>query len=253
MRPKNSALVPSPWPLPGGMTRGEFFAKTFGALTAMALGRPSLKAQRGAVTDASLGAIGEPAGWSRFRGPNGDGQMRGGRYPIIGPSTRAWMQKIAMGKSSPVLTPKHIFMTAQRDTTPLVICLDKSTGEPLWEQAVQTPRREPRHTLNALSAPTQATDGENIYSFFTDMGLISHDPSGRRLWEVPIPRRPRASGVPLPRPSSWETTSCSRSTATTTPTSPHSTERRERSVGGRRDRRKARATPPQSSGPLTMG
>ena len=192
---KNSALVPSPGPLTRGMTRGEFFAMTFGALTVVALGQRSLGAQRGGVTDASLGATGEPAAWTRFLGPNGTGVAPGGGYPTIGPSTLAWKRLLPMGKSSPVLTDKHIFLTAQRDTTPLVICLDKRTGEILWERAVQAQRQESRHPKNAVSAPTPVTDGENVYSLFADFGLIAHDSSGNRRWEVRIPPTTTLYGV----------------------------------------------------------
>ena len=150
---KNSAPVPSPGPLTRGMTRGEFFAMTFGALTAVALGQQSLGAQRGGVTDASLGATGEPAAWTRFLGPNGTGVAPGGGYPTIGPSTLAWKRLLPMGKSSPVLTDKHIFLTAQRDTTPLVICLDKRTGEyPLGASGAGAAAREPAPQECSLGA-----------------------------------------------------------------------------------------------------
>jgi hypothetical protein len=92
------------------MTRPEFLATTLGALAAAALGRP-VQAQRGVATDASLGATGESAAWTRFRGPNGTGVVPGGGYPNIGPSTLAWKRPLPMGKSSPVLTNTHIFLT----------------------------------------------------------------------------------------------------------------------------------------------
>src|SRR6516165_5533561 len=40
--------------------------------------------------------------------------------------------------------------------------------------------------LNNPAAITPVTDGENVYVFFKDFGLISYDPAGNVRWRVPL-------------------------------------------------------------------
>ena len=55
--------------------------------------------------------------WSRFRGPNGSGIAPAAAYPIeFGPNKNLlWRTPLRPGKSSPVLTAKHIFLTGFAD------------------------------------------------------------------------------------------------------------------------------------------
>ena len=40
--------------------------------------------------------------------------------------------------------------------------------------------------MNHSAAITAVTDGENVYSFFKDYGLISYDPEGNVRWKAPL-------------------------------------------------------------------
>ena len=48
------------------------------------------------------------------------------------------------------------------------------------------PRAESANALNHPAAITAVTDGENVYSFFKDYGLISYDPDSNVRWKVPL-------------------------------------------------------------------
>jgi len=50
---------------------------------------------------------------------------------------------------------------------------------------IRTPRPE-GNLLNNPAAITPVTDGENVYVFFKDIGLISYDPAGKARWRVPL-------------------------------------------------------------------
>ena len=47
-------------------------------------------------------------------------------------------------------------------------------------------RVEPAHTLNHPAAITPVTDGETVYVFFPEYGLIAYDAKGKERWKVPL-------------------------------------------------------------------
>ena len=113
-------------------------------------------AQRGAASGCS-NEVGS-TGWTRFRGPNGAGIAPDHGYPAtLGPQTLLWRRPMPSGKSSPILTDSSIFLTAERNNKPIVLCLDRATGRTLWERSLETSRQESRHPLN----PQRFGDGRN--------------------------------------------------------------------------------------------
>lgn len=126
--------------------------------------------------------------WSRFRGPNGSGIAADTGYPTeFGPDRNMiWRAAVRPGKSSPVLSRRHIFLTAFDGVTLYTQCFDRATGRLVWERAEQPVRHEDAHILNEPSAATPVTDGDNVYVFFRDLGVISYDPTGAVRWKRPM-------------------------------------------------------------------
>jgi outer membrane protein assembly factor BamB len=126
--------------------------------------------------------------WSRFRGPNGTGISADTGFPIeFGPGKNLhWRTAVQPGKSSPVLTARHVFLTGFAGGKLLTQCFDRATGKLLWERGEARPRQEDVNKLNHPAAITPVTDGENIYVFFKDLGLLSYDPSGALRWRAPL-------------------------------------------------------------------
>ena len=126
--------------------------------------------------------------WSRFRGPNGSGIAADAGYPTeFGPDRNLlWRAAVRPGKSSPVLSRRHIFLTAFDGGTLYTQCFDRETGRLVWERAEQPLRHEDAHVLNEPSAATPVTDGENVYVFFRDLGVISYDATGAVRWKRPM-------------------------------------------------------------------
>src|SRR6266566_6626331 len=127
-------------------------------------------------------------GWSRFRGPNGSGVSATTHLPSeFGPEKNVvWKTALPFGHSSPALTRERIFLTAARDAHLVTICLDRRTGRILWEREAPRPRTEKLDSRNGPAGPTPATDGTNVYVFFSDFGLLSYDIDGRERWRVPL-------------------------------------------------------------------
>ena len=128
------------------------------------------------------------ADWPQFRGPNGLGvadttglpEMFGAEKNIV------WRTALPAGHSSPALTGNRIFLTAYEDDKLLTLCLDRESGRILWRRQAPRPRQQPFHSLHGPATPSPATDGENVYVFFGDFGLLSYDATGEERWRVPL-------------------------------------------------------------------
>ena len=130
---------------------------------------------------ASLSALAAFASeWSSFRGPNASGVAETSPLPVeFGPGKNVvWKTALPMGKSSPALTGDRIFLTASEGDKLLTIAIGRKTGEILWRREIARPRAEQLHQLNHPASATPASDGENVYAFFGDFGLVSYGPDG---------------------------------------------------------------------------
>ncbi len=130
--------------------------------------------------------------WMRFRGPNGTGVSTSVTLPVeIGPSKNViWKTPLPPGHSSPVLTRTRVFLTAytkEKERYKLVVvCLDRGSGKLLWQREVPRVQKGRLLNVNTPASPSPVTDGENVYAFFQEFGLIAIDASGKELWRLPL-------------------------------------------------------------------
>lgn len=126
--------------------------------------------------------------WTRFRGPNGSGIANGGGYPTeFGPAENVvWKAAVRPGQSSPVLNEQHIFVTAFDEGKLYTQCFDRRTGKLVWERAVEREREADLNQLNEPASISPVTDGENVYVFFRDIGVLAYDSTGKLLWNTPL-------------------------------------------------------------------
>jgi outer membrane protein assembly factor BamB len=130
--------------------------------------------------------------WTQFRGPNGTGVSNSTGLPTeFGPGKNLiWQTSLPPGHSSPVLTRNRIFLTAHSDEKEkhrlFVICLDRQTGKPLWQREVPRSRAGRLQNVNGPASPSPVTDGDNVYVFFQEFGMISYDGNGKERWKLPL-------------------------------------------------------------------
>ena len=138
----------------------------------------------------SLLAIGLPAAdWPQFRGPAGSGLCPNcGSLPTeFGPRKHVvWKTDLPDGKSSPVIIGDRLFLTAAEGDDLITMSLNRATGKLDWKQSVHAAKREFQHTLNHRAAPTVATDGKRVFTFFADFGLVAYDYAGKQQWQLPL-------------------------------------------------------------------
>ena len=128
------------------------------------------------------------ADWPGFRGHNSSGVSESTGLPVeFGPQKNVvWKTALPPGHSSPVLTADRIFVTAHDGGKLFVIALDRASGKVIWRRETPRPRAQELHKSNSPASPSVATDGRNVFAFFTDFGLISYGPDGEERWQVPL-------------------------------------------------------------------
>lgn len=124
--------------------------------------------------------------WPRWRGPLQDGHHPGQNLPLEwDESNVAWRVELpGDGQSSPCIWENRIFLTGsqERGTKRVVFCIDKNSGDLLWERTAWEGQPEPTHKENGYASATCATDGEFVYAFFGKGGLHCFTIDGRRVW-----------------------------------------------------------------------
>jgi len=142
-----------------------------------------------------------------FRGANGDGTMHSAEIPTEWGNdlNLLWKTRIpGKGWSSPVIWGDQIIFTSARpadessevtadsnnriypdqDYNFEVYCLDRKTGEVLWNSVVYVGKPGIiTHKDNTYASETPATDGVRIYAYFGMVGLYCLDMEGKKVWE----------------------------------------------------------------------
>jgi outer membrane protein assembly factor BamB len=134
--------------------------------------------------------------WSRFRGPNGTGVSDATNLPVeFGPEKGVvWKTALPPGHSSPVLARTRIYITSHTPLDPknktsyqlFVIALDRKTGKELWRREIPRTHKGRMENVNGPASASPVTDGENVYAFFQDFGLIAFDANGKEKWRIPL-------------------------------------------------------------------
>jgi outer membrane protein assembly factor BamB len=144
------------------------------------------------------------ADWPMFRGMNGSGVADVASVPTeFGPATNVlWKTDLPFGHSSPVITGDFIFLTGAAGGEILdagrgdkvidkggrlfTLCLNRRTGKILWKRESPRPRIERYQQVNSPASPSAATDGQSVFIFFADFGLISYTVDGEERWRTPL-------------------------------------------------------------------
>lgn len=126
--------------------------------------------------------------WPRFRGPNGSGVSESANLPAeFGPGRNlVWKTALPPGHSSPIVSGDRIFVTGVESEKLLTIALDRASGKILWRRECPRPRNETLDKRNSAASPTPVSDGQNVYVFFGDYGLVSYSFNGDERWRLPL-------------------------------------------------------------------
>lgn len=155
--------------------------------------------------------------WPTFRGPHASGWLDGQNLPDSwdGESGKniKWKTLIpGLAHSSPIIWEKRLFVTtaiSSRDSVSFrhglygdgdasddrsihrwcVYCLDKKSGDILWEQtAFQGKPKDKRHIKSTYANSTPVTDGRAVIALFGSQGLYAYDMDGNLIWKKDLGR-----------------------------------------------------------------
>jgi outer membrane protein assembly factor BamB len=111
-----------------------------------------------------------------WRGPRGDGTSLEKDVPTQWSTTQniAWKTAIpGKGHASPIVWNGRVFVvTADKEKKQrLLLCLDRSDGNILWQQVVLEAPLERINSLNSYASSTPAADG--LVYFLSDKGVMT--------------------------------------------------------------------------------
>jgi outer membrane protein assembly factor BamB len=140
--------------------------------------------------------------WPGWRGPRGDGTSLETNVPTRWDGATnenvAWKVEVpGKGHASPIVWGDRIFLVTciEEDHDRVLTCLDRETGNALWQTSVLKSPLEQKHTLNSYASSTPATDGKLVYVTFLEgaipgeaagaqMAVAAYDFDGTQQWLV---------------------------------------------------------------------
>jgi hypothetical protein len=145
---------------------------------------------------ALVAALGDPVlgeNWPSWRGPRGDGSSLEKDVPVTWSATQniVWRAPLpGKGHASPVVWGDRIFVATalqKEEQQRVLLCLDRSNGNVLWQRVVLEAPLEKLNRLNSHASSTPATDGQKVYVSFLDrdkMFIAAYDFEGNEVWAV---------------------------------------------------------------------
>jgi outer membrane protein assembly factor BamB len=149
--------------------------------------------------------------WYHWRGPNVNGTADSAARPPVTWDREQNVKWIAdlpgEGSSTPVVHGNQIFVLSARQTDRksetsivrdeksrtvppdvyyqfIVSCLNRSTGEKIWEQiATEQVPHEGHHPTHTYCAGSPTTDGTRLYASFGSRGIYCYSLDGELLWQ----------------------------------------------------------------------
>ena len=137
------------------------------------------------------------ADWPRFRGPTGFGTSSDSRIPIEWSDTKNLKWKLELpgaGFSSPIVVKDRAFVTCFSGAASAIkrhlVAVDLRTGEISWSRTVASSGSEARvpsfGTDHGHASNTPVSDGERVYAFFGNAGVVAYDMKGAQVWKKSV-------------------------------------------------------------------
>lgn len=132
----------------------------------------------------SLTTLAAAENWTNWRGPNGNGTVSSGEYPVEWSIQQnlAWRVDLpSRAGSTPVVVGDKVVLTATINGRNGVLCFDQ-TGKELWRTSIGVVR-EGKHKKASGSNPSPVTDGKSVFVYYKSGDFAALDLQGNLLWE----------------------------------------------------------------------
>ncbi len=124
------------------------------------------------------------ANWPRWRGPQDNGSIESGQYPVEWkPEDALWKNELpGKGCSTPIVWNQRIYVTAPTDGLDSLIAFDWS-GKRLWH--TEFGKENPgKHRNGSGCNPSPVTDGQSVFVNFKSGTLAAIDLDGQIRWQT---------------------------------------------------------------------
>ncbi len=129
----------------------------------------------------------QAADWPSFRGNNAAGVSSSSAPEILSVEHNlVWKKDLPKTASSPILAGGRVIANLFDEEALALIALDADSGEELWRVEPPRSRKEAFNPHHGPESPSPAFDGEHLYAFFPDFGLISYALDGKERGRVPL-------------------------------------------------------------------
>ncbi|MBK7999910.1 MAG: PQQ-like beta-propeller repeat protein [Verrucomicrobia bacterium] len=137
-----------------------------------------------------LGTARAETGWPNWRGPNGNGSVTSGTFPVKwNASSVAW--KVALpgkGTSTPIVHQDRIYVTSPAQGQDALLAFDL-TGRSLWEVKLGTEDPPKHRTLASSGNASPVTDGKSIFVYFKSGNFAAVALDGTVRWKINLVER----------------------------------------------------------------
>jgi outer membrane protein assembly factor BamB len=142
----------------------------------------------------AFSAVDPATDWPAWRGPTRDGIAAPGQnLPLHWSETEGVLWKSPMpgrGHGSPTVVGDRVYLATSDAANQSVLCLNRNTGQRVWETKVHGGQADPGHHSNSSAASsTVACDGTRLYINFLNGGAVytsALDLNGKLLWQQKV-------------------------------------------------------------------
>jgi len=130
--------------------------------------------------------------WPQFRGPNCSG-VSSSRYTLpvkfSDQQNVRWSAELGDGIGCPVVAAGRVFTSAMVDDKTIgLYAHDVKTGRELWKRTWPAGDIPEIHKTNSHAATTAAADADQVYFYFSTLGMLSVDAkTGADVWQQDLP------------------------------------------------------------------
>ena len=138
---------------------------------------------------ARLAIAAEPADWTSWRGPHGNGSVETGSFPVkFGAEQYLWRSELpGKGCSTPILLQGRIYLTAPADGKDALVCYDLN-GIEQW-RTVFGQELQGKHRNGSGSNASPVTDGQSVFVYFKSGTLAAVGLDGELRWQTNLVER----------------------------------------------------------------
>ena len=128
--------------------------------------------------------------WPNWRGPNGNGSIGAGKYPVKWDASNVLWKVALPGKASstPIVRGERIYLTGPAEGQDAVLAFDFA-GRRLWQTKLGAESTPKHRTLGSSANASPVTDGKGLYVHFRSGNLAALEFDGTVRWKINLVER----------------------------------------------------------------